>query len=151
MSPCGHLGVIIRKVQFLFLFLFSQCVHNAVHPMSSNTSESNPFAETEPNRPTVSLWMLMFSLIVFAAFSLLIMFAARVPAISNVVNDFFGVTQTAKPDKPDRSTHLFFLLFCYASPLLLALWVGLLHIFLTRFVFVPRRFETSKEPDSPFA
>ena len=119
--------------------------------MSSNASESNPFAETVPNRPTVSLWMLMFSMIVFAAFSLLIMFASWVPAISNVVNDFFGVTQTVKPDKPDRSTHLFFLLFCYASPLLLALWVGLLHMFLTGFALIPRSFETSKEPDSPFA
>ena len=119
--------------------------------MSSNASESSPFAETKPNRPTVSLWMMMFSMIVFAAFSLLIMFASWVPAISNVVNDFFGVTQTAKPDKPDRSTHLFFLLFCYASPLLLALWVGILHMFLTGFALIPRSFETSKEPDSPFA
>ena len=118
--------------------------------MSRNASEFNPFAETESNRPTVSMWMLMFSLIVFAAFSLLIMFASRVPAISNVVNDFFGVTQSAKPDKPDRSTHLFFLLFCYASPLLLALWVGLLHTFLTRFVRITKPFDTSKEPDSPF-
>ncbi len=119
--------------------------------MSSNAGESNPFAVTEPNRPTVSLWMLMFSMIVFAAFSLLIMFASWVPAISNVVNDFFGVTQAAKPDKPDRSTHLFFLLFCYASPLLLALWVGLLHMFLARFELIPKSFDTSKESDSPFA
>lgn len=119
--------------------------------MSSKASESNPFAETESVRPTVSLWMLMFSLIVFAAFSLLIMFAARVPAISNAVNDFFGVTQTAKPDKPDRSTHLFFLLFCYASPLMLALWVGMLHMFLTRMGMDRRSIETRNEPDNPFA
>jgi len=120
--------------------------------MSNNiSSESNPFAQTEAVRPTVSLWMLMFSLIVFAVFSLLIMFAARVPAISDTLNDFFGIARTAKPDKPDRSTHLFFLLFCYASPLLLAMWVGLFHTFLTRFGMANRPAESSSEPDSPFA
>jgi hypothetical protein len=79
------------------------------------------------------------------------MFAARVPAISNTVNDFFGVAQTAKPDKPDRSTHLLFLLFCYSSPLMLAMWVGLLHMFLTKFAIVNSSVETKSEPDSPFA
>ena len=119
--------------------------------MSNKASEFNPFAETVPARPTVSLWMLLLSLMGFAAFSLLIMFAARVPAISNTVNDFFGVAQTAKPDKPDRSTHLLFLLFCYSSPLMLAMWVGLLHIFLTKFVIGTRAAETDSEPNSPFA
>ena len=119
--------------------------------MSSKASESSPFAESESVRPTISLGMLMFSLVVFAAFSLLIMFAARVPAISNTLNDFFGLPQAAKPDKPDRSTHLFFLLFCYASPLLLAMWVGLLHTFATRFVYFRRSEEANAEPDSPFA
>jgi hypothetical protein len=119
--------------------------------MSSQTNESSPFAETETVRPTVSLWMLMFSLIVFAVISLLIMFASRVPLISNAVNDFFGAARASKPDKPDRSTHLFFLLFCYASPLMLAMWVGLLHAFLNRFVFAPRNVRNKAEPDSPFA
>jgi len=119
--------------------------------MSNKASESNPFAETVLARPTVSLWMLLLSLIGFAAFSLLIMFASRVPAISNTVNDFLGVAQTAKPDKPDRSTHLFFLLFCYSSPLMLAMWVGLLHMFLAKFVIAKSSVETKSEPDSPFA
>ena len=119
--------------------------------MSTKASESNPFAETVSDRPTVSLWMMLLSLIGFAAFSLLIMFAARVPAIANTVNDFFGIAQSAKPDKPDRSTHLLFLLFCYSSPLMLAMWVGLLHMFLTKFVGVNSSVETNSESDSPFA
>lgn len=93
----------------------------------------------------------MFSLVVFAMLSLLIMLAAQVPAVADAVNDFLGVSHTAKPGKPDRSTHLFFLLFCYASPLMLAMWVGLLHTFVTRFVVISRPFDNAREPDSPFA
>ena len=123
----------------------------AIQAMSSQVSESSPFAPSESVRPTVSLGMLLFSVVVFAMFSLLIMFAARVPAISNTVNDFFGLPPTAKPDKPDRSTHLFFLLFCYASPLLLAMWVGLFHSIATRFVNVRRTELANEKSDSPFA
>jgi len=102
-------------------------------------------------RPTISLGMLIFLVIVFAAFSLVIMFAARVPLISNAVNDFFGLAHTATPDKPDRSTHLFFLLFCYASPLLLATLVGLMHLLLSRFIETSRSSDLDSEPDGPFA
>ena len=119
--------------------------------MSTEAGESNPFAEVTPIRATVSLWMLMVSLVVFAFLSLLIMLAAQVPVISDAVNDFLGVPQTAKAGKPDRSTHLFFLLLCYASPLLLAMWIGLLHTFVTRFLVIARPFDNTKEPDSPFA
>ncbi len=93
----------------------------------------------------------MFSLVVCAAFSLLIMMAARVPAISDTINDFLGIAKSARPDKPDRSTHLFFLLFCYASPLLLATWVGLFQMFLTRFVPLRQTLDTGDEPSNPFA
>jgi len=118
--------------------------------MSRDNNEASPFAKTEPARATVSLWMLIFSLIVFAAFSMVMMFASRVPAITNSINDFFGLPQTAKADKPDRSAHLFFLLFCYSSPLLLAMWVGLFHVFCSRF-FPAQVTNRDNEPDSPFA
>jgi hypothetical protein len=70
--------------------------------------------------------MLMVSMVVFAMISLLLMFAARVPAIANSLNDLLGVSRTTASDRPDRSTHLFMLLFCYTSPLMLMLWVSLL-------------------------
>ncbi len=119
--------------------------------MSNKAIESSPFAHREEARATISLWMLLFSLVVCAAFSMLIMFAARVPAISNNINDFLGIARTAKPGKPDRSTHLFFLLFCYASPLLLATWVGLIQIFISRFVNARKQVAADHEPESPFA
>jgi len=69
--------------------------------------------------------MLMVAMVVFAAISLLMMFAARVPAIANSINDLLGIRRTTTPGRPDRSTHLFMLLFCYSSPLLLMLMVSL--------------------------
>ena len=119
--------------------------------MSQKANEFSPFAETASARPTLSLWMLLFSLVVCAAFSFLLMMAAHVPAIANTVNDFFGVAQTVKADKPDRSTHLYFLLFCYSSPLLLTMIVGLMQIFFIRVLTVGRTLENGTEPDSPFA
>jgi len=89
-------------------------------------------------------------MIVFAAISLLLMFAARVPAIANSINDLLGVSRAKAPDRPDRSTHLFMLLFCYSSPLMLLLWVSLL-----RSLASGRRTQSSvrehPEEDNPFA
>lgn len=111
--------------------------------------EPSPFATEEESRPVVQLWMLFVSMIVFACMSLLIMFAARVPAIANSIHDVMGMPRAAKPDRPDRSTHLFMLLFCYSSPLLLMLWVGFLRRLLIRWSPKPRRTE-SEDFGSPF-
>ena len=119
--------------------------------MSQKANDFSPFAETVSPRPTLSLWMLLFSLVVCAAFSFLLMMAAHVPAIANTVNDFFGIAQTVKADKPDRGTHLYFLLFCYSSPLLLTMIVGLMQIFFVKVLKLGGALENSTEPDSPFA
>jgi hypothetical protein len=119
--------------------------------MSQKANDFSPFAETASTRPTLSLWMLLFSLVVCAAFSLLLMMAAHVPAIANTVNDFFGIAQTVKADKPDRGTHLYFLLFCYSSPLLLTMIVGLLQIIFVRVLKLGSALENNAESDSPFA
>jgi hypothetical protein len=75
-----------------------------------------------------------------------------VPAISNTVNDFLGIPQRAKPDKPDRAKHLYFLLFCYSSPLLLALFVGLFHMASARWIAWQGSSQSNENsPDSPFA
>jgi hypothetical protein len=113
--------------------------------------ETGPFAPQKGSRVTISLWMLLFSMMVFALFSMTIMLASRVPIISNSVHDFFGLPQTAKPDKPDRATHLIFLLFCYASPLLLATWIGLLHSAYTYFRRCTFHSDHREESDNPLA
>ena len=113
--------------------------------------EASPFGEVSRPNKTISLWMLMFSLVVFAGISMVIMFAARVPIIANSINDFMGLPHTTKPDKPDRTTHLVFLLFCYSSPLLFAMWLGLLQSFFVNFISRPNVHMQSREGDDPFA
>lgn len=95
--------------------------------MAEPLQPSGPFAPQQASRATISLWMLLFSMVVFAGISLAIALGSRVPLIANGINDLFGLPQTAKSDKPDRTTHLLFLLFCYSSPLLFAMWISILH------------------------
>ncbi|MEI7458599.1 MAG: hypothetical protein WCK15_04270 [Pirellula sp.] len=118
--------------------------------MSNSNLESGPFAESRRSRTTISLWMLMFSMVVFAGVSMVIMLAARVPTIANSINEFFGLPQTAKQGKPDRTTHLIFLLFCYSSPLMFAMWVGILHSINVRLKHFSAAKSGQDEPDSPF-
>jgi hypothetical protein len=99
---------------------------------------------------TIGLWMLLVSMVVFAVISLLLMFAARVPAISDSLNDLLGVSRTTAGDRPDRSTHLFMLLFCYTSPLMLMLWVSLLRGIVRRRTRLSPRAEANVD-SSPFA
>jgi hypothetical protein len=91
------------------------------------------------------------SMIVFAAISLLLMFAARVPAIANSINDLIGVSRSTSTDRPDRSTHLFMLLFCYTSPLLLMLWVSLMRFLAQRIYAARIDRENSPTGTDPFA
>lgn len=103
-------------------------------PRTSGTPKTDtPFATLEPAAGrTVGLWMLLVSMVVFAMISLLLMFAARVPAVANSINDLLGVSRPIDNGQPDRSTHLFMLLFCYTSPLMLMLWVSLLRTLVRR-------------------
>ena len=97
---------------------------HAVKRSTKTFQEQTPFAPNGSRRPVVGLWVVFVTMIVFAAISLLMMFAARVPAVANSINDILGVARGAKPDRPDRSTHLFMLLFCYSSPVLLLICVS---------------------------
>lgn len=97
---------------------------NTVKRSSKTFQEQTPFAPNASRRPVIGLWVVFVIMIVFAAISLLMMFAARVPAVANSINDILGVARGAKPDRPDRSTHLFMLLFCYSSPVLLLICIS---------------------------
>lgn len=123
--------------------------------MSRNTipnTPQTPFAASDRGGSRgVGLWILFVSMVVFAAISLLLMLAARVPAIANSLNDLLGVSRNVSPDRPDRSTHLFMLLFCYASPLLLMLWVSLLRSLAMRSRSVRSNKEAISTESDPFA
>lgn len=75
--------------------------------------------------------MLFVSMTVFAGIALLLALLARVPAVAQSLSLFFGTSAPPKSDKPDRSLHLLMLLVCYASPILMILWVTLLRSFLS--------------------
>jgi hypothetical protein len=104
---------------------------------SSNNSTS-PFATDAGQRPVIQLWMLFVSMMVFAGVALLLALLARVPAVSNSLSILLGTPSAPKSDKPDRSVHLFMLLFCYASPILMIFWVSMLRSFL---LYQQRRLE----------
>lgn len=86
----------------------------------------------------IQLWMLFVSMMVFAGIALLLALLARVPAVSNSLSILLGTPAAPTSDKPDRSVHLFMLLFCYASPILMIFWVSMLRSFL---LFQQKRLE----------
>jgi hypothetical protein len=119
--------------------------------VSEPLTPTGPFAPRQGSNVTISLWMLLFSMVVFAGISLAIALASRVPLISNGINDIFGLPQTAKSDKPDRTTHLLFLLFCYSSPLLFAMWISILHGLASRWQRYRQSASVEDDSTNPFS
>ncbi len=74
-------------------------------------------------RPQVSIAFMLLSMTILCAMSAAMFYASRVPAIYNEVFSWFG--KEVEPQETKRTVHLAFLLFTYASPLLLACLLGL--------------------------
>jgi hypothetical protein len=102
---------------------------NRLSPLPK-AGEQSPFAAPNQAAPTVRLWMLFVSMMVFAGFSLLLALAIRVPSISNGLRDLMGGSGRPLSPTRERSAHLFMLLFCYSSPLLMMIWVSTLRRFI---------------------
>ncbi|MBU6385388.1 MAG: hypothetical protein KGS49_05580 [Planctomycetes bacterium] len=100
--------------------------------------EQSPFASVKSTAPKVRLWMLFVSMMVIAGFSLLVALAVRIPSIAHGFRSFFGSTAPTGTSTNDRSGHLFLLLLCYSSPLLMMIWVGMLRRF---FAFQQQRLD----------
>lgn len=82
--------------------------------------------------------MLFVSMMVIAGLSLLLALAVRIPTVADGFRSFFGSTARSASPTNDRSGHLFLLLLCYSSPLLMMIWVGLLKRF---FAFEQQRLD----------
>jgi len=110
------------------------------NPPDKNPSgaEQSPFAQAYQANPTVRLWMIFVSMMVFAGFSLLVAMAIRIPGVTNGLRDLFGGPGRPAPATNDRAARLFLLLFCYSSPLLMMIWVSLLRRFI---LFQQRRLD----------
>jgi phosphotransferase system glucose/maltose/N-acetylglucosamine-specific IIC component len=82
--------------------------------------------------------MLFVSMMVIAGFSLMLALAVRIPTVSTSLRDFFGGSGRSSDPTNDRSGHMFMLLVCYSSPLLMMIWVSLLRRFI---LFQQRRLD----------
>ena len=108
-------------------------------PANGPPKEQSPFApQSQSTAPTVRLWMLFASMMVFAGISLLLAITARIPSFANSLRDLFGSPNKLPSGGNDRSTHLLLLLVCYCSPMLMMFWVSMLRRFI---LFQQRRLD----------
>jgi len=67
----------------------------------------------------ISLGAMLVVMLIFTLMSVALYYASRVEAIQSEITMFFGI-QPPSNGKASRQSHLIFLLFTYASPLLMA-------------------------------
>jgi len=67
---------------------------------------------------------LLVLMVVISAVSAILLWATRLPSVSNEIHLWLGTTPAVNQDGTDRGTQLVFLLFCYSAPLMV---VGLLN------------------------
>ncbi|QEG40734.1 hypothetical protein [Roseimaritima ulvae] len=95
-------------------------------------------------RPQISIAFMLLSMTILCAMSAAMFYASRVPAIYGEVFSWFG--KEVEPQETKRTVHLTFLLFTYASPLLLACLLGVV-VSVLRW-FSPE--ESDEGPSSPW-
>jgi hypothetical protein len=114
-------------------------------------SSHNPFGTQESYRPRFSLGMVFLLLVVNAGICILLLLATRVPMISDVVNDFWGLPKTSRGET-DRTTHLVFLMACYTAPLAMTAIVSIAYSLAARWMRSRGELEMNEDTsDSPFA
>jgi hypothetical protein len=69
--------------------------------------------------PQISLALMMLMMVVFAIISAGLFYAARVPAVQSDINSLFGGDANGAEDV-GRNAQLTFIMFTFASPLILA-------------------------------
>jgi uncharacterized iron-regulated membrane protein len=83
-------------------------------------SNVSPFASKKTAGFQFSMSSLLILMIVSSVMSASLLWASRLPMVTNEVHLWLGTTPAANQDGTDRGTQLIFLLFCYSAPLLLA-------------------------------
>jgi hypothetical protein len=111
-------------------------------------SEKSPFLETERERFQLSFGTLMVVMVIMATMMAGLLFATRLPLITNELKAWFGqVPSSSDLTGNERRTQLYFLLFCYSSPLLMT---AFLHLMVTTVRSAVRWSERSKANDEEF-
>ncbi|MDZ4852599.1 MAG: hypothetical protein SGI77_25195 [Pirellulaceae bacterium] len=88
--------------------------------------DNSPFLTTKPRTFQFSLGTLLIAMAVFSTMSATLLWASRLPLITNELNAWMGTVPSTNRDGSDRGTQLMFLIFCYSSPLLMAACLNLI-------------------------
>jgi hypothetical protein len=91
----------------------------------SHTDDS-PFLDVRPSTFQFSLGSMLIAMAVFSMMSACLLWASRLPLVTNELNSWMGTVPSTNRDGSDRATQLMCLLFCYSTPLLLAATLNLI-------------------------
>jgi len=97
----------------------------------------SPFAPKQQQGFQFGMGSLLVLMVVVSAISALLLWASRVPMVTNEIHVWLGTTPAVNQDGTDRGTQLVFLLFCYSSPLLIVAFLRNSTLILN---FIERRF-----------
>ncbi len=95
----------------------------------------------------MSIAFMLLCMTILCAMSGAMFYAARVPAVSDEVAAWFG--KEVEPQETKRTVHLAFLLFTYASPLLLSALLGVV-VSVLRWIRPADPAEREVGPSSPW-
>jgi len=108
------------------------------------SSPLTPFAERRPRGFQFSMGSLLIIMAIVSVMSACLLWASRLPLVTNEIHLWLGTTPAANDDGTDRGAQLVFLLFCYSAPLLMA---ALIHSSLLLIRLVQPRFRSAQELD----
>jgi small-conductance mechanosensitive channel len=91
-------------------------------------TENSPFYEQEAAAFQFSLASLLIAMAVFSVMSACLLWACRLPLVTDELHAWMGTVASTNKDGTDRGMQLMFLLFCYSTPLLLAGTLNLLFV-----------------------
>jgi hypothetical protein len=97
--------------------------------LAPSDKSSSPFIEAQrAPRFQFGVGTLFIAMTLFAVTSLFLMFAARLPLVTNEIQAWMGTVPSTNMDGSDRKVQLAFVLLCCSAPLVVAAalnWVSL--------------------------
>ena len=115
--------------------------------VKQESSPLTPFAERQPTGFQFSMGSLLIIMAIVSVMSACLLWASRLPLVTNEIHVWLGTTPAANDDGTDRGAQLIFLLFCYSAPLLMA---ALIHSSLLLIRLLQPQFQSAEEVDEEF-
>jgi hypothetical protein len=111
-------------------------------------AENSPFIDQKAQPFQFSLASLLIAMAVFSVMSACLLWACRLPLVTNELHAWMGTVPSTNRDGTDRGMQLMFLLFCYSTPLLLAATLNFL--FVAARLFMSTSLQRSSEQADPW-